>query len=291
MTNTKASRQEQYKQAIGSTNCMQCAVAYMLGVPVRDVPDFSTQATALQAWEDFDGFIASRGFSSVILPPGFCPEADYLASGGTERGTKHIVVMNDGQLVFDPHPSNAGLSSIDCIRLLAKTGSAKEVMEDSSSLREALIRLERAVDSYLGCSGTTQATDLKGFGRSEGVRKELYAARSHACATLALLPEPVVLGVSVELINLVKEAPATEKSFDDWWEFHKPSTTDAYTLSRAAWGAGRQAVPMTLEQREQVYRTAEKMLTLDANLSWREAIVTCVEAYYGFVPTAKKPST
>lgn len=288
MTNTKASRQEQYKQAIGSTNCMQCAVAYMLGVPVRDVPDFSTRATALQAWEDFDGFIASRGFSSVILPPGFCPEADYLASGSTERGTKHIVVMNDGQLVFDPHPSNAGLSSIDCIRLLAKTGSAKEVMEGSSSLREALIRLERAVDSYLGCSGTTQATGLKGFGRSEGVRKELYAARSHACAALALIPEPVVLGVSVELISLVKEAPAyffPQYDFEGRKARWRERADSLLSLCLPVVG------PMTLEQREQVYRTAEKMLTLDANLSWREAIVTCVEAYYGFVPTAKKPST
>ena len=121
MTNiTKAAQDAQYKQTIGSTNCMQCAVAYILGLPVCDVPDFSARSSALVAWEEFDAFILSRGFSSVILPPGFSPESDYLASGSTMRGTKHIVVMNDGRLVFDPHPSNDGLVSIDCIRLIAK---------------------------------------------------------------------------------------------------------------------------------------------------------------------------
>lgn len=120
MTITKAAQDAQYKQTIGSTNCMQCAVAYILGLPVCDVPDFSARSSALMAWEEFDAFILSRGFSSVILPPGFLPESDYLASGSTMRGTKHIVVMNDGRLVFDPHPSNDGLVSIDCIRLIAK---------------------------------------------------------------------------------------------------------------------------------------------------------------------------
>jgi len=50
---------------------------------------------------------------------------------------------------------------------------------------EALCRLERAVDAYLGRSAWTQTTHLKGMAHSESVRKELYAAHDNARAALA----------------------------------------------------------------------------------------------------------
>jgi hypothetical protein len=53
------------------------------------------------------------------------------------------------------------------------------------ALREALTRLERAVDMHLGRSSWTQTKELKGFVYSEQVRKELYAAHDEARTALA----------------------------------------------------------------------------------------------------------
>ena len=105
-----------YKQAVGSKNCMQCCVSYMLGLPLNSVPDFATDG----GWELFSEFVESKGYAAVMLPGNCEFEADYLASGTTERGTSHMVVMNDGKLVHDPHPSNAGIVEVQCVWLLTK---------------------------------------------------------------------------------------------------------------------------------------------------------------------------
>ena len=114
------------KQALGSNNCMQCCVSYMLGLPLVDVPHFADGG----GWDQFASFVESKGYSAVMLPGEHEPEADYLASGRTERGTSHMVVMNDGKLVFDPHPSNAGLSSVQCVWLLAKRAAPKQEAQE-----------------------------------------------------------------------------------------------------------------------------------------------------------------
>ena len=107
---------ESYKQALRSKNCMQCCVSYMLGLPLESVPNFATAG----GWDRFASFAESQGYAAVMLPGNHEFEADYLASGTTERGTPHMVVMNDGKLVHDPHPSNAGLVEVQCVWLLTK---------------------------------------------------------------------------------------------------------------------------------------------------------------------------
>lgn len=109
---------ETYKQAEGSKNCMQCAAAYMLGIPLSDVPDFEKAGS--EAWEAFYAFFADRGFSAEMFPPTVEIDGDYLASGQTKRGTSHMVVMRGGKLLHDPHPSNAGLASVDVVWVIAR---------------------------------------------------------------------------------------------------------------------------------------------------------------------------
>lgn len=110
-----------YKQAIGSKNCMQCSVAYMLGLPVDSVPDFEEQSQrGIPAYDSMECFIESQGFGLVMLPGTSQPECDYLASGKTKRGTSHMVVMNSGHLVHDPHPSDDGLDAVSCIWLITR---------------------------------------------------------------------------------------------------------------------------------------------------------------------------
>jgi hypothetical protein len=110
--------EDNYKQAEGSKNCMQCAAAYMLGLPVAAVPDF--EKAGADAWESFEAFFAGRGFTAEMFPPTVEIVGDYLASGDTARGTSHMVVMRAGELLHDPHPSNAGLKSVQAVWLIAR---------------------------------------------------------------------------------------------------------------------------------------------------------------------------
>ena len=109
---------DNYKQADGTKNCMQCAAAYMLGLPLAAVPDF--QRAGADAWESFEAFFAGRGFTAEMFPPTVEIVGDYLASGYTARETSHMVVMRGGELLHDPHPSNAGLRSIQAVWLIAR---------------------------------------------------------------------------------------------------------------------------------------------------------------------------
>ncbi len=118
-----------YKQVAGSGNCMQCAMAFMLGLRIDQVPDFAASGSPQQCWELFESFAESQGYSAVMIPGNRSFEADYLVSGTSPRGTPHMVVMNDGRLVHDPHPSNAGLSDVQCVWLLARRSLAAENAE------------------------------------------------------------------------------------------------------------------------------------------------------------------
>jgi hypothetical protein len=110
--------EDAHKQAEGSKNCMQCAAAYMLGLPLADVPDFERSGS--EAWDAFYAFFADRGFTAEMFPPNVEIDGDYLASGDTARGTSHMVVMRGGDLLHDPHPSNAGLKSVQVVWLIAR---------------------------------------------------------------------------------------------------------------------------------------------------------------------------
>lgn len=134
-----------YKQALGSKNCMQCCVSYMLGLPLESVPDFATDG----GWELFSEFAESKGYAAVMLPGNREFEADYLASGTTERGTSHMVVMNDGKLVHDPHPSNAGLVEVQCAWLLAKRATPRAVHADEQAAFEAVAKADTSNVSFI----------------------------------------------------------------------------------------------------------------------------------------------
>lgn len=112
---------DDYKQAEGSKNCMQCAVAYMLGLPVAETPDFEREhSPQCTAWDLMDEFFEAHGCTVEMFPPNVEITGDYLASGATERGTNHMVVMRGGKLLHDPHPSNAGLADIQVVWLIAR---------------------------------------------------------------------------------------------------------------------------------------------------------------------------
>lgn len=88
-------------------NCLQAAVASLLGMRLDDVPHF----VASPAWEiSFMDFMSDRGKPVKLTVP--CDDTTGIAVGPTIRGTHHAVVMVEGVVAWDPHPSRAGLTKI-----------------------------------------------------------------------------------------------------------------------------------------------------------------------------------
>lgn len=67
-----------------------------------------------------EAFFESHGFTAEMFPPTVEILGDYLASGTTDRGTSHMVVMRGGKLLHDPHPSNAGLELVQAVWIIAR---------------------------------------------------------------------------------------------------------------------------------------------------------------------------
>lgn len=100
-------------------DCMQAAVATLLGIELADVPDFThgllladgDPVELMVFWRRFHYFFEQRGLLAhrvvhSVNPP---PEALHLVDGMSPRGTMHMVVMRGRELFHDPHPSRAGI--------------------------------------------------------------------------------------------------------------------------------------------------------------------------------------
>lgn len=101
-------------------NCLSAVIASLLHLPIEQVPLFvnpDTWVKDLNAWlkpfglaycmiEDFDCHIDAYGIKELW----------HEISGNTSRSTDifHACVAKDGQVAFDPHPDNTGLTKITC---------------------------------------------------------------------------------------------------------------------------------------------------------------------------------
>lgn len=95
-------------------NCMQAAFASLLDFPLRAVPNFAEMPSHewhenLFRWLGFLGLDVEN-----VYPPGAAPSGYAMASGLSPRGVLHMVIVKDGELVHDPHPSRAGVQTIEC---------------------------------------------------------------------------------------------------------------------------------------------------------------------------------
>lgn len=94
-------------------NCLQAAIASLLGLPLNAVPHFVTftwWVGAIELWARGRGlhFRAAK-----VADAGEIPLFRHILSGQTERGISHVVIAEEGWVVWDPHPSRAGLTSVD----------------------------------------------------------------------------------------------------------------------------------------------------------------------------------
>lgn len=101
-------------------NCWQACLASLAEVPLREVPDTRNSTngdwwTITERWLDERGFtitpIAGRRKHGEYHLTSDAPEGWAIASGASPRGTTagHSIIIFDGKMIHDPHPSGAGL--------------------------------------------------------------------------------------------------------------------------------------------------------------------------------------
>jgi hypothetical protein len=110
-------------------DCWRCCVAAVLQIPWNRVPHFNKISNHLtadtQRWLNKKGYVLVGG--KITFPRWHGDEKANLpviACGPTPRsrgiGKHHAVVMVDDKIVYDPHPSEAGLTAITDSYIIVK---------------------------------------------------------------------------------------------------------------------------------------------------------------------------
>lgn len=100
-------------------DCVRACTASILDLPLEEVPHFVKDTPGPDWYPQWEKFMREHGREVFMFnvpwekPPVFTNY--YLASGITERGTKHMVVMRQGEVAHDPHPDGNGLTEIQCV--------------------------------------------------------------------------------------------------------------------------------------------------------------------------------
>ena len=110
-------------------NCLEACVASIMEVGIDEVPDFPCGASWFGKLEEW---AALRGFECIYVPVHWPiqPVGYYIMNGPGRRGLRHSVVAHDGIMVHDPHPSGAGLLSVDSYVLLFRPCGVRIVEEE-----------------------------------------------------------------------------------------------------------------------------------------------------------------
>lgn len=95
-------------------NCLAAALASLLEMPLWMVPPFEDMfgrgdhRSRLVEWLERLGYrwVRTDGHELATLPE------FYMASGPSPRGVYHAVIYSAGQMVHDPHFSNAGIAEV-----------------------------------------------------------------------------------------------------------------------------------------------------------------------------------
>jgi hypothetical protein len=102
-------------------NCFQAAIASYLERPLDSVPHISAFAQWMQAldlWATGEGY---QVLSRDVAPPALVtdgvlhpdlPTKRIIVGGISPRDVMHVCVAEGGRIVWDPHPSRAGLLDV-----------------------------------------------------------------------------------------------------------------------------------------------------------------------------------
>lgn len=100
-------------------NCMQAAIATVLGQRLEAVPHFLAAWTD-DWWDRMNEWLLEHFQVALMgLQAGDwrVPRVIHLMQGRTVRGSAHVVVGYAGELLWDPHPSDVGLEKVETIEM------------------------------------------------------------------------------------------------------------------------------------------------------------------------------
>jgi hypothetical protein len=108
-------------------NCTEACIASIFNIPLEEVRPFwdPEMPDSYRFYRNMENFCMSRGYWLHRIDREFVMEGIYIASGPAARGCSHMVVMRDGELLHDPHPSRAGLLEIQHTWLLIPVDPAQ----------------------------------------------------------------------------------------------------------------------------------------------------------------------
>lgn len=88
-------------------NCMQACIASYLHRPLDDVPHFHHDGCAAEVfWDRVEDWLDNN---NLALRYGKRVGTFSIVLGPSVRGTNHCVIMSGDHVIWDPHPSRAGL--------------------------------------------------------------------------------------------------------------------------------------------------------------------------------------
>lgn len=94
-------------------NCLQACVATVFHLPLDAVPHFSAfewWPQALTLWA-YGKQLRVCGKTATEIPDDSVGRT-YIVGGKSPRGVAHVVVGKRGKVIWDPHPSRDGLTTI-----------------------------------------------------------------------------------------------------------------------------------------------------------------------------------
>ena len=99
-------------------DCVRACTASILDMESNDVPHFVKDQPGTDWYFTWEKFMQNNGLNPIMFDdyPRFIGYS--LASGTSERGTKHMVILFNGMLYHDPHPSRVGLKETDTVWLI-----------------------------------------------------------------------------------------------------------------------------------------------------------------------------
>lgn len=91
--------------------CFPRCVAWITGIPLSAWPEMSSESLAF--WDTVEAVLSSYGWAIHRRQKGdHDPREAMIACGPGPRGVDHAIVSRDGMMLWDPHPSNEGVSRI-----------------------------------------------------------------------------------------------------------------------------------------------------------------------------------
>lgn len=104
------------KDGIGNGNCLAASLASLLDLPLWMVPPFEQMFGRGEWRRRVDQWLGRMFGLEMARTDGHKPDGlpeFYIASGLSPRGVAHAVIYRRGEIAHDPHPSDAGIASVE----------------------------------------------------------------------------------------------------------------------------------------------------------------------------------